>query len=77
VLEIVTELETVAKRYRPARILLQNSLLFIDDNRLQDRFYNLIDIQIKNYVIEKFYYDTATTELTIQFKIKNSDDNTN
>ena len=75
--EIVNELETVSDQYCPSIILLRSSLFFIDDNRLTDRFYNLVNIQIKNYVVEKFYYDTPTTELMIQFKIKNLNDNPN
>jgi hypothetical protein len=77
VAEIINELTTVSQRYNPNTILLQSSLFFIDDDRLKDRFYNLVDIQIKNYVIEKFYYDTHTTELIIQFKTKNVDADTN
>jgi hypothetical protein len=75
--EIITVMETVSTQYRPAIVLLRSSLFFIDDDRLADRFYNLVDIKIKNYIVEKFYYDTPTTELMIQFKIKNSHDNTN
>jgi len=75
--EIVTELEAVYKKYNPNIILFQSSLLFIDDNRIQDRLYNLINIQIKDYVVEKFYYDTVTTELSIKFKIKSLYDSTN
>ena len=77
VAEIINELTTVSEKYSPNTILLQSSLFFIDDNRLTDRFYNLVDIQLKNYVVEKFYYDTTVTELTIQFKIKKSNDNPN
>jgi hypothetical protein len=75
--EIINVLETVSDRYCPAIILLRSSLFFIDDCRVNDRFYNLVDIKIKNYVVEKFYYDTPTTELMIQFKIKHNNDNTN
>lgn len=77
VTEIINELETVSERYSPNTMLLQSSLFFIDDDRLTDRFYNLANIQIKNYVVEKFYYDTCNTELIIQFKIKNFNANTN
>ena len=77
VAEIINELETVSEQYSPNTILLQSSLIFIDDNRLTDRFYNLVDIQIKNYMVEKFYYDTNNTELMIQFEIKNSNADTN
>jgi hypothetical protein len=75
--EIINVLETVADQYCPAIILLRSSLFFIDDCRVNDRFYNLVDIKIENYVVEKFYYDTPTTELMIQFKIKHNHDNTN
>tara|TARA_R110000822_G_scaffold14173_8_gene50148 strand:+ start:1370 stop:1942 length:573 start_codon:yes stop_codon:yes gene_type:complete len=77
VLEIVNELEKVSVRYSPNTILLQSSLIFVDDHRLLDRFYNFVNIKIKNYMIEKFCYDTHTAELIIQFKIKNSNANTN
>jgi hypothetical protein len=75
--EIVDALEKLADRYCPVTILIQSSLFFIDDSRLKDRFYNLATIQLKNYVVEKFYYDTQTTELMMQFKIKKTHDNTN
>lgn len=77
VTEIINVLETVSVQYCPATILLRSSLFFIDDCRMADRFYNLVDIKIENYVVEKFYYNTLTTELMIQFKIKHSYDNTN
>ena len=77
VAEIINELDVVSTRYNPNTILLQSSLFFIDDRRLSDRFYNLVNIKIKNYVVEKFYYDTLTTELMIQFKIKNFNVDTN
>jgi hypothetical protein len=75
--EIINVLETVSGQYSPTIILLRSSLFFIDDSRSVDRFYNLVDIKIDNYVIEKFYYDTLTTELMIQFKIKHHYDNPN
>ena len=77
VAEIINELDVVSTRYNPNTILLQSSLFFIDDRRLSDRFYNLVNIKIKNYVVEKFYYDTLTTKLMIQFKIKNFNVDTN
>jgi hypothetical protein len=75
--ETINVLEDVSVHYSPAIILLRSSLFFIDDYRSVDRFYNLVDIKIDNYVIEKFYYDTPTTELMIQFKIKHHYDNPN
>jgi hypothetical protein len=77
VTELVNELNKVSQQYSPRTILLQSSLFFIDDSRLKDRFYNLVDIKVNNYVVEKFYYDTQTIELIIQFKIKNVNADTN
>lgn len=75
--EIVNALEMSSAQYQPDTILIQSSLFFIDDPRITDRFYNLVNIQLKNYVVEKFCYDTKTTELMIQFKIKKTYDHTN
>lgn len=68
--EIIESLQALSEKYCPYTILIKSSLFFIDDDRLKDRLCNLVNIQIKNYVVEKFYYDTQTTELLIQFKTK-------
>jgi hypothetical protein len=75
--EIVTILETIANQYRPGVILIRSLLFFIDDDRMSDRFYNLINIKVDNYVVEKFCYDATSGEFLVQFKIKNVYDYTN
>lgn len=58
-IEQIAELVSdMAKKYLPNRIILRSSLVFINDTRLCDRFYNFYKLRIANYVVEKFDYDS-------------------
>lgn len=65
--QLCSVLESLVSRYDPAVFVVRTSLLFVDDNRLVDRFYALSNIHIKNYVVEKFYYNVEKLMLEIKF----------
>ena len=66
--EIENFLHTLIASYCPMGIILRVNLLFINDNRLEDRFYTLSKIRLNGYVLEKFYYDVEKLMLEIKFK---------
>jgi hypothetical protein len=68
--EISSVLESCTRMYQPSVVLLVSSLFFVDDDRMRDRLDGLVGIKIKNYVVEKFSYDTKKIELIIQFRLK-------
>ena len=68
--QIYDILNNVANKYAPGTILLEQSLVFIDDSRLVDRFYNLTKLAINGYVVTKFNYDTDVMHLSMRFQKK-------
>jgi hypothetical protein len=65
--EIKDTLEAMCLRYHPGRVIFRSLVWFIDDDRLQERLDQLCMINIKNYVVKKFYYDTGPGTLEIDF----------
>lgn len=57
--EIISQ---AAKKYHASKIVVRHKLIFVDDSRTSDRFYNFQDFKVKNYCVEKFSYDTTTKE---------------
>jgi hypothetical protein len=51
-----------AKKYNASKIVVRHKLIFVDDSRTSDRFYNFQDFRVNNYCVEKFSYDTITKE---------------
>jgi hypothetical protein len=68
--QISTVLNTVAHKYTPATILLEQALKFIDDTRLVDRFCHISALKINGYVVTKFVYDLDADRLGISFRKK-------
>ena len=65
--EIITD---VTDKYMPNTVILEQSLTFIDDNRLVDRFYNFAKFKIHGYVVKKITYDTDLMHVSIRFQKK-------
>jgi len=59
-----------ADKYLPGTIVLEQSLKFIDDIRLVDRFDNLAKLAVDGYIVKKFNYDTDLMHLSITFQKK-------
>lgn len=68
--QISNILQTVAHKYTPNTILLKQSLTFIDDTRLVDRFYNIVKLEVNGYIVTQFAYDTHIMHLSIKFQKK-------
>jgi len=61
-------LESVCATYHPKTVVLRQSLLFIDDSRMVDRFYNISKLSINSFVVKKFNYDIDSFMLEIHFQ---------
>lgn len=53
-------LELTSKLYTPEKIIFRSILLFVDDNRFNNRVENLCNIKIPGYVVDQFVYDTIS-----------------
>ena len=61
--------QDIIECYNPVKIMIRGYLLFIDDSRLGDRLHTWFDFfPIKNYVAEKFVYDTTAMTYAIDLK---------
>lgn len=63
-------LDKISNKYMPNTIVLEQSLLLIDDTRLVDRFYNIAGLAINNYIVNQFNYDTDKMHLSVRFQKK-------
>jgi len=69
--QISNILAKITDSYLPNTVVLEQRLIFLDDFRSLDRFYNIAKIEIAGYVVTKFIYDTDVMHLSIRFKKKN------
>lgn len=60
--------DTVMQTYNPRFLIVRLNTVFIDSNRLTDRFYELSSITVKNSVVKEFHYNTYVNELYICFE---------
>jgi hypothetical protein len=65
--EIITD---VTDKYMPNTVILEQSLTFIDDNRLVDRFYNFAKFKINGYIVKKITYDADQMHISIRLQKK-------
>ena len=63
-------LDKISNKYMPDIIVLEQSLLLVNDTRLIDRFYNIAGLAINNYIVSKFNYDTNKMHLSVRFQKK-------
>ena len=68
--KIKTILNEVAVKYRPSTIILNQSLMFTDDSRIADRFYELAKLSVSGYFVKDFEYTTETDHWYIKFQRK-------
>jgi len=69
--EINHMLEAVGQQYQAESMVVRGFLLFVDDARLsEDRFYNFQSINVSNFIIIKFLYDTTNLIYEIWLKRK-------
>jgi hypothetical protein len=67
---LVKLLSTAVEKYNASQLVVNLDTLFVDDNRLQDRFYNLAAITIPNFVVREVLYKIDSSKLFMQFKRK-------
>lgn len=60
--------QNLANHYQPNLIRLSGNLLFVDDSRLCDRFYNWCNFKISGYTIQKFLYDAINRRYAVDLK---------
>lgn len=61
-------IRSAVEKYCPSKIIINQNLMFIDDCRMQDRFYSLSTFRLANYVVEQFVYDTDNLRLNLKLK---------
>lgn len=67
--EFKSLIQEIIERYNPVKIIIRGYLWFIDDSRLGDRLHNWFEFfPMKNYVAEKFVYDTTAMTYAIDLK---------
>lgn len=66
--DLCDTVSVAAEKYQAESIVIRQYLLFTDDSRLVDRFYNFFNFKIKNYCVTQFLYNTQ--QLTYSFKLK-------
>jgi len=66
--QLTQMLNSVAQCYNPKEIVIRHSLLYLDDNRLTDRFYNFQQLQLQNYTVYQFEYNCDTLSFTARFQ---------
>jgi hypothetical protein len=60
--------DAVVDAYQPKFLVVRLSTVFIDSNRLTDRFYELATVKVKNSVVKEFRYNTYSDQLYICFE---------
>ena len=60
----------VTNKYMPSTVILEQSLTFVDDDRLIDRFYNFAKFKINGYIVNKFNYNADLMHVSIEFRKK-------
>ena len=68
--QISAVLDKISNKYAPDTIVLEQSLILVDDSRLTDRFYTIASLAINNYIVNKFNYDTDKMHLSVRFQKK-------
>lgn len=68
--EISLILSEVSNRYLPSTIIVNLNLMHVDDSRLTDRFYNMAQIQLDQYVVQEFVYKADHKSALIKFSRK-------
>jgi hypothetical protein len=68
--EISSMLREVSDRYLPSTIIVNLNLMHVDDSRLTDRFYNMAQIQLDQYVVQEFVYKADQKSVSIKFSRK-------
>lgn len=68
--QISNILDKISNKYMPDTIVLEQSLIFIDDARLVDRFYTVTSLAIDNYIVNQFNYNTDKMHLSVRFQKK-------
>ncbi len=66
--DLIKLLSHAVEQYHASQLIVNLDTLFIDDNRLQDRFYSLSAISIPNFTVREVLYKTNSNKLFMQFK---------
>jgi hypothetical protein len=68
--QLITLFNNVQQTYQPRFLIARLKLMFIDSDRLTDRFYDLSTIQVSNTVVDQFHYDANRDYLYMCFRKK-------
>lgn len=66
---IMALLHDMCQCYRPVKIVIRGSLMFVDDSRLIDRFQSWTElVTLPHYIVMRFCYDTDLMSYEISLK---------
>lgn len=66
--QLTSVFDTVVNTYQAQFLVVRLSTVFVDSNRLTDRFYDLASLKVKNFVVKQFDYNTYSNELYVCFE---------
>lgn len=65
---LISVLNNAVEKYDPSELVVNLNLVFVDDDRLKDRFYNFSSMSIRNFTVREFVYNIETSRLFVRFK---------
>jgi hypothetical protein len=65
---LIRLLSDAVEKYNASQLVVNLDTLFIDDNRLQDRFCSLAAIAIPNFTVREVLYKIDSSKLSMKFK---------
>lgn len=65
---LVNILNSAVEKYNASELVVNLSLVTVDDDRLRDRFYNFSSMSIRNFTVREFVYNIETSRLFVRFK---------
>jgi hypothetical protein len=68
--KISTLLTSIATKYQPSTIVVKQLLMFTDDTRTVDRFYNFAELAIADYFVKTFEYNAGEDYWYVMFQRK-------
>lgn len=68
--QLVKLFNDVQHTYKPKFLIARLNLVFIDSNRLTDRFADISTIRVDNSVVDRFFYDASKSYLYVCFRKK-------
>lgn len=66
--ELISIFHTVMEMYQPRFLAVRLNTVFVDSNRLVDRFYDLATVKVSNSIVKEFHYNAQLDQLYVCFE---------